>query len=97
MSTIAEAQYAIRLLNLEDRRFIACWLEGYQEEEPGFNGVRELAMEYAEELPYMTEGEYLEFETSSSSRHEYVNGYVHAMSGASMAHNRIIKIGRAHV
>jgi Uma2 family endonuclease len=90
MSTIAEVQYAIRLLNLEDRRFIACWLEGYQEEEPGFSGVKEPAVEYAEEPPYMTEAEYLEFETSSSTRHEYVNGYAHAMSGASMAHNRII-------
>jgi Uma2 family endonuclease len=89
MSTIAEVQYAIRLLNLEDRRFIACWLEGYQEEDPGFSGVREPVAENADELPYMTEAEYLEFETSSLTRHEYVNGYVHAMSGASMAHNRI--------
>jgi Uma2 family endonuclease len=90
MSTIAEIQSALRLLSLEDRRFIACWLEGYREEERGFSGVREPAVEYAEELPYMTEAEYLEFETSSPMRHEYVNGYVHAMSGASIAHNRIV-------
>ena len=51
MSTIAEVQYALRHLTLEERHFIACWLEGYQDEEPGFSGVREPAVEYAEEPP----------------------------------------------
>lgn len=95
MSTIAEVQYALRNLTLEERHFIASWLEGYQDEEPGFSGVRELAVEYVEEPLYMTEAEYLEFEQSSPMRHEYVNGYVHAMSGASMPHGRIVS--RLHV
>ncbi len=38
----------------------------------------------------MTEEEYLEFEENSPMRHEYVNGAVYAMSGASLAHNRIV-------
>jgi Uma2 family endonuclease len=90
MSTIAEVQYAIRFLNLEERRFIACWLEGYQEEDPGFSGVREPALKCSEESLYMTEEEYLEFEERSPMRHEYVNGYVHAMCGANIAHSRIV-------
>jgi Uma2 family endonuclease len=43
----------------------------------------------------MTEEEYLEFEENSPMRHEYVNGAVYAMSGASLAHNRIVS--RLHV
>jgi Uma2 family endonuclease len=89
MSTIAEVQYALRQLDLEERQFIASWLEGYRDEEE-FIGVREPALRYAEESLYMTEEEYLEFEERSPMRHEYVNGYVHAMCGASIAHSRIV-------
>lgn len=38
---------------------------------------------------YMTEDEYLEFERNSESRHEYINGEVFAMAGASPNHNRL--------
>jgi Uma2 family endonuclease len=38
---------------------------------------------------FMTWEEYLEFEEQSPYRHEYVNGTVYAMSGASLAHNQI--------
>lgn len=37
----------------------------------------------------MTEAEYLEFEQNSETRHEYVDGQVFAMAGASRAHSRI--------
>jgi len=37
----------------------------------------------------MTAEEYLAFEESSSVRHEYVDGYVHAMTGGSLRHNAI--------
>jgi len=43
------------------------------------------------ELPYMTLEEYFEFEDRSTTRHEYVNGYVQAMSSASVAHCRIVQ------
>jgi len=89
MSTISEIKSALRTLSLDDRQVIAGWLEGYQEHEPLFGEVREPAVEYAVELPYMTVEEYLEFEERSATRHEYVNGFVHAMNGASTAHNRI--------
>ena len=38
----------------------------------------------------MTETEYLEFEYTSELKHEYDNGEIFAMSGASRAHNLII-------
>ncbi len=38
---------------------------------------------------HMTEAEYLEFEDKSASRHEYVNGEVIAMTGATVRHNTI--------
>jgi Uma2 family endonuclease len=90
MSTIAEVQNAIRRLDREDRYIIACWLERYEEEDPSFTGVQEPALEYSDPLLYMTEQEYLAFEESSPKRHEYVNGYVHAMCGATMAHSRVV-------
>lgn len=44
----------------------------------------------------MTEAEYLELENASDVRHEYVNGRVSAMSGASLRHNAIVmNTGRA--
>lgn len=39
--------------------------------------------------PRMTEEEYLRVEATSRVRHEYVDGYVFAMSGATAAHNLI--------
>jgi Uma2 family endonuclease len=37
----------------------------------------------------LTEQEYLDLETHSKIRHEYVDGYIFAMSGATKKHNRI--------
>jgi Uma2 family endonuclease len=37
----------------------------------------------------ISEAEYLRLELSSNIRHEYVDGYVHAMAGASRNHERI--------
>lgn len=45
-------------------------------------------MEAARVLP-MSVAEYLAFEETSAVRHEFVGGEVHAMSGASLAHNKI--------
>ena len=41
--------------------------------------------------PYMTEDEYLAGEKKANTRHEYVNGHVYAMAGASKNHNRIAR------
>ncbi len=46
----------------------------------------------------MSETEYLLFERSSEIKHEYVNGEIYAMSGASIKHNTIVGnlIGAMH-
>lgn len=38
---------------------------------------------------FMTEAEYLQFEENSETKHEFVNGKVYAMAGASWRHNVI--------
>jgi Uma2 family endonuclease len=97
MHTIEQIHHALRLLTLDERERVASWLEGYQDEEVGVPiGVAEpSAVQAVDPPPYMTEEEYLEFEESSPMRHEYVNGAVYAMSGATLAHNRIVS--RLHV
>ena len=40
-------------------------------------------------IPTMTEAEYLEFERASELKHEYYNGEIFAMTGASEEHNSI--------
>jgi Uma2 family endonuclease len=37
--------------------------------------------------PYISENEYLEIEQHSDIKHEYINGEMWAMAGASLAHN----------
>jgi len=39
---------------------------------------------------YMTEAEYLEFNRDSELRHEYIEGEIVAMAGASQNHNRLV-------
>ena len=41
------------------------------------------------EKKYISAEEYLEFERNSTEKHEYYNGEIFAMSGASFAHNKI--------
>jgi len=41
-------------------------------------------------VPYITEEEYLEFERNSDIKHEYFDGEIFAMSGASETHNLIV-------
>lgn len=92
MSTITELQLALRSLPATELESIADWL-GWQVEESRCRAfhVREAQPDYlSEEEPFfMTWEEYLAFEEQSPRRHEYVNGTVYAMSGASLAHNRI--------
>lgn len=91
MNTIAELKRALSRLSAADLESIADWLEGPVEESRyRTHHVGEAQPEYVSEEPlFMTWDEYLVFEEQSPYRHEYVNGTVYAMSGASLAHNRI--------
>ncbi|ASF47699.1 Uma2 family endonuclease [Methylovulum psychrotolerans] len=40
-------------------------------------------------IPYLSEADYLAMEMTSPERHEYVDGVIFAMTGASRAHNQI--------
>ena len=92
MSTITELKQALRRLSAAELESIADWLD-VEVEESRYRTfhVREAQPQYpSEEEPlFMTWEEYLAFEQQSPYRHEYVNGTVYAMSGASLAHNRI--------
>lgn len=91
MSTISELKQALRSLPAAELESIAHWLDAVVEESryATFH-VREADPERPQEEPVlMSWDEYLVFEERSSYRHEYVNGAVYAMSGASLAHNRI--------
>ncbi|MFZ2451679.1 MAG: Uma2 family endonuclease [Methylovulum miyakonense] len=46
-------------------------------------------MSALEKLARISEQDYLTFELTAECRHEYVDGYVYAMAGASERHNRI--------
>lgn len=93
MSTITEIEQALRGLSAAELERIADWLEGEVEASRyrDFH-VREARPEYAADGPeplFMSWEEYLPFEEQSPYRHEYINGAVYAMSGGSLAHNRI--------
>ncbi|MGH8326248.1 MAG: Uma2 family endonuclease [Steroidobacteraceae bacterium] len=91
--TISELKQALQRLSAADLASIADWLEAQLEDSRyQTHQVREAQPEYLSEEPlFMTWEEYLTFEEQSPNRHEYVNGTVYAMSGASLAHNRIAR------
>jgi Uma2 family endonuclease len=104
MRTIAELKQALSNLPAAELEGIADWLEGLVEESRyRASHVREAQPEYgSEEEPlFLTWEEYLALEEQSPNRHEYINGAVYAMSGASLAHNEIaqelVAAFRAHL
>jgi Uma2 family endonuclease len=40
-------------------------------------------------VPYISEADYLAMEMNSQERHEYIDGHIFALTGASWAHNQI--------
>lgn len=94
MGTEDEIQQALKHLSAVDRRSFGHWLQELLQEldraEVRDGIVGEPAAKYAEaELPFMTLEEFFEFENRSEVRHEYIDGGIFAMSGASVAHERI--------
>lgn len=90
MSALSEVKHAIQHLSREDRDALWNWLEDTSSDGSSGYRVEEARPQYAvSALRLMTEEEYLEFEDKSETRHEYINGAVYAMSGASLPHNQI--------
>jgi Uma2 family endonuclease len=93
MVTLQDIKRAIEQLPTADRDALLQWLyisAGAGVESTGYR-VAEPAVAYAAdpEHPYVSVEEYLEGERDSQLRHEYVEGHVYAMAGASDEHNRI--------
>ena len=72
-----------------ERARLADWLAGKMREGEEPPSVGEARAAYALSELHMTLEEYWAFEAASSQRHEFLNGAVYAMSGASVAHNQI--------
>lgn len=85
-----DIERAIERLPAAQQMAIAEWLQellntryrGYRIAEP--RSVHQISR-----TPFMTVEEYLAFEEKSPIKHEYINGAVHAMTGASRFHNEI--------
>jgi Uma2 family endonuclease len=91
MDTPTQIQQALERLSTGEREVIADWLQKLTEaQSPGY-GVAEPRSSSAAVPPFMTVDEYLQFEEQSPLRHEYVNGAIYAMNGASLAHVRITR------
>jgi Uma2 family endonuclease len=93
MLTLQDLKRAIEQLATADRDALRQWLyisAGAGVETTGYH-VAEGAVAYAADpdLPHVSVEEYLEGERDSQLRHEYVEGHVYAMAGASADHNRI--------
>jgi Uma2 family endonuclease len=93
MLTLQDIKQAIEELSTPDRDALRQWLyisSGAGVETTGYRvAERAIAHEVDSDHPYVSVEEYLEGELHSQVRHEYVEGHVYAMAGASDNHNRI--------
>jgi len=88
MQALEEIRRALEQLSFGDRLAIGRWLQ--ELDRVTEFAVREPAATSAmTDSPFMTLQEFFEFEEHSRVRHEYVDGVVFAMSGASVAHERV--------
>jgi Uma2 family endonuclease len=89
MHTVEEIKQAIQQLSATERESIATWLGS---DVDSSYTVSEPAPAYANKpvSPLLTADEYLEFEHTADVRHEFVAGTIHAMTGVSRSHQRIV-------
>lgn len=87
---LREIQQTIRCLPHGERERLVTWLADLWESESRAGTVGEARVAYGEPSSrHVTVEEYLAFEETSPWRHEYIRGWVCAMSGVTVAHNRL--------
>ena len=90
MHTLDEIREAIRQLPVDQRWKIEACLRELDDSPGPESQVQEARPAYAtSDLFFMTLEEFFEFEEASPVRHEFIDGAIFAMTGASRAHNFI--------
>lgn len=90
MNDLSEIKQRLEHLPVEDREDLLGWLFDSMGTEAPRNLVAEARPTYADRASsLMTLEEYLQFEEKATLRHEYINGALYGMSGASLVHNSI--------
>lgn len=90
MTTVEEIKRAIQRLNFDGKHEVLSWLEEFVNSLYAASNVKDPQPVHAIlNPPLMTFDEFLEFAEQSALRYEFVNGVVYAMTGASLAHNRV--------
>src|SRR5689334_10703489 len=101
MRTLDEIKHTVEGLSRFEREALSKWIQQLSDTEGPLSGIAEPAAEYSDIEPqFMTLEDYVAFEERSPVRHEYLNGVLYAMSGASLLHYRIteafVSAFRAH-
>jgi Uma2 family endonuclease len=89
MNKLQEIKHTLERLSPEELISLVSWAEELSIIPPGRYPAGDGRPPYTPTESYMTPEEYFEFEKNAELRHEYVNGYVYARSGSSLAHVRI--------
>lgn len=90
MLSVSDLKHRINLLSREQREHLLAWLSGTVDLPLPPLGVAEAVPVYGEPSGRLVSvEEYLELEEKATLRHEYINGVMYAMSGATLVHNRI--------
>ncbi len=93
MNSLDDIQAAIQQLAARERQNLRSWFVESFSYDSALLGdhVAEPAAAYdaLEERPWLSVDEYLEFEAKSELRHEYIDGAIYAMSGASEHHELV--------
>lgn len=91
MQTVADIQRAVERLSSGDREVVMFWLQDLiQHAEDDEHRVEESRPVYeADPSSLLTLEEYDQLEERSPVRHEFINGVMYAMTGASVAHNTV--------
>ena len=89
MGDLSDLREAILRLPLVQRAVLADWIAEVTRSE-GEGAIAEARGAYIPAERLMTLEEYFAYEAGRAERHEYLNGTLYAMSGASVAHNQIM-------